>query len=70
MTKIRHLHRRWSRDAHDKDAYAALGEEFDLARSLIGARATVRSTQPQRAKRQKTPRHACRESARKRAPTD
>jgi hypothetical protein len=70
MTKISYLHRRWSKDADYTDAYAALGEEFDVAPSLIDAGAMVRVTQPQRAKRQKTPRHACRESARKRAHTD
>jgi hypothetical protein len=35
LTKITHLHRRWSKDADYKDAYDALGEEFDLARALI-----------------------------------
>jgi hypothetical protein len=55
VTKIAVLHNRWSRDADYRGAYAALGEEFDLARSLIEARATVRLTKPQRAKRQKTP---------------
>ena len=38
MTKISDLHRRWSKDADYKDAYDALGEEFDLARALIEAR--------------------------------
>jgi hypothetical protein len=37
MTKISHLHRRWSKDADYKDAYEALGEEFDLARADRGA---------------------------------
>jgi len=36
MTKISDLHRRWSKDADYKDAYDALGEEFDLAHALIG----------------------------------
>jgi len=53
-----------------RGACDALREEFDLGRSLLDARATVRLTQPQRAMRQKTPRHACRESARKRASID
>ncbi len=35
MTKIGDLHRRWSKDADYKDAYDALGGEFDLARVLI-----------------------------------
>jgi Gp49-like protein DUF891 len=38
MTKIRELHRRWSKDADYKDAYSTLGEEFDLAHALIEAR--------------------------------
>ena len=36
MTKISDLHRRWRKDADYKAAYDALGEEFDLARTLIG----------------------------------
>lgn len=70
MTKIAVLQGRWSRDADYRGADAAPGEEFELARSLIDARATVRLTKPQGAKRQKAPRPACRESARKRASTD
>jgi ribosome-binding protein aMBF1 (putative translation factor) len=38
MTRISELHRHWSKDAAYKDAYDALGEEFDLARALIKAR--------------------------------
>ncbi|HET9262983.1 MAG TPA: hypothetical protein VFO14_08070 [Vicinamibacterales bacterium] len=70
MTKIAVLHGRWSRNADYGGAYEALGEEFDLARSVIDTNATVRLPQPQRAKRQKTPRRAGRESARKRASSD
>lgn len=36
MTKISDLHRRWSKDADYRGAYDALGEEFDLARTLVG----------------------------------
>ena len=50
MTRIAVLHGWWSRDADDRGAYDALGEEFGLARSLIDARATVRLTQPQHPK--------------------
>jgi hypothetical protein len=32
MTKISDLHRRWSKDVDYREAYDALGEEFDLAR--------------------------------------
>jgi hypothetical protein len=38
MTKIGELHRRWSKTAEYKQAYGALEEEFDLARTLIEAR--------------------------------
>ena len=54
MTKIRDLHRRWSKDASYKDAYAALGEEFDLARALIEARTAAGLSQSQLARRMKT----------------
>ena len=70
MTKIDDLHRRWCKVADDKGAYEAMGEEFDLARSLIGGRTTVRLSSPQHAKKPKTPRHASRESTRKRASLD
>jgi hypothetical protein len=60
------LHGRWRRVANYRGAYDAVGEEFDLARSPIVARATVRFKQ--RGKRQKTQRHACRESERTRPP--
>jgi hypothetical protein len=70
VTKIAVLHGRWSREADYRGAYDALGEDFDLARSLIDANETERLTQPQRATRQRTPRRAFRESGRKRASTD
>ena len=54
MTKIRDLHRRWSKDAGYKDAYNALGEEFDLARVLIEARTAAGLSQSQLARRMKT----------------
>ena len=38
MTKIKDLHRRWSRDDHYKAAYDGLEGEFRLARALIEAR--------------------------------
>jgi hypothetical protein len=38
VTKISDLHRRWSKHTDYKDAYDALGDEFDLARALIEAR--------------------------------
>jgi ribosome-binding protein aMBF1 (putative translation factor) len=54
VTKISDLHRRWSKDADDKDAYDALGEEFDLARALIEARTAAGLSQAQLARRMKT----------------
>jgi ribosome-binding protein aMBF1 (putative translation factor) len=54
MTKISDLHRRWRKDAEYKAAYDALGEEFDLARALIEARAAAGLSQSQLAKKMKT----------------
>lgn len=54
MTKISELHLRWSKDDDYKDAYAALGEEFDLARTLIKARTAAGLSQSQLARRMKT----------------
>ena len=51
MTKISELHRRWREDADYKDAYEALGEEFDLARALIEARTAAGLSQSQLARR-------------------
>ncbi len=54
MTKISELHRRWSKDDDYEDAYAALGEEFDLARTLIIARTAAGLSQSELARRMKT----------------
>jgi transcriptional regulator with XRE-family HTH domain len=54
VTKISDLHRRWSKDADYKDAYDALGEEFDVARALIEARTAAGLSQAQLARRMKT----------------
>ena len=54
MTKISDLHRRWSKNADYKDAYDALGEEFDLARALIEARMAAGLSQSQLARKMKT----------------
>lgn len=54
MSKVRDLHREWSRDPDYRGAYDALGAEFDLARALIGARARAGLTQAQMAKRMRT----------------
>jgi transcriptional regulator with XRE-family HTH domain len=54
MTRISELHRRWSKDRNYKDAYDALGEEFDLSRALIEARTAAGLTQSQLARRMGT----------------
>ena len=54
MTKIADLHRRWSKQPDYKNAYDALGEEFDLARTLIEARTAAGLSQSQLARRMKT----------------
>jgi ribosome-binding protein aMBF1 (putative translation factor) len=54
MTKISDLKRRWAKDADYKEAYDGLGEEFDLARALIEARAAAGLSQSQLARRMKT----------------
>jgi transcriptional regulator with XRE-family HTH domain len=54
MTKIKELHRRWSRDDDYKAAYDGLDEEFRLARALIEARTAAGLSQAQLARRMKT----------------
>jgi transcriptional regulator with XRE-family HTH domain len=54
MTKIKDLHRRWSRDGAYRAAYDGLEEEFRLARALIEARTAAGLSQAQLAKRMKT----------------
>ena len=54
MTKLKDLHRRWSKGAGYKATYGALHEEFELARVLIEARAHAGLTQTQLARRMKT----------------
>ena len=54
VTKISDLHRRWRKEADYKAEYDALGEEFDLARALIEARAAAGLSQSQLAKKMKT----------------
>jgi transcriptional regulator with XRE-family HTH domain len=54
MTKIKDLHRRWSRDEDYEVAYDGLEEEFRLARALIQARTAAGLSQAQLARRMKT----------------
>jgi transcriptional regulator with XRE-family HTH domain len=54
MTKIKDLHRRWSKDEDYQAEYEALDEEFQLARVLIEARTRAGLTQSQLARRMRT----------------
>lgn len=54
MTKIKDLHRRWSRDGDYKAAFDGFEEEFRLARALITARTAAGLSQAQLAKRMRT----------------
>jgi transcriptional regulator with XRE-family HTH domain len=54
MTKIKDLHRRWSRNDNYRATYDGLEEEFRLARALIEARAAAGLSQSQLARRMKT----------------
>lgn len=54
MTKVNELHRRWSKNPRYKAAYAALDDEFEIARVLIEARTRAGLTQAALAKRMKT----------------
>jgi transcriptional regulator with XRE-family HTH domain len=54
MTKLKDLHRRWSKAENYKAAYGALDEEFQLARALIEARTHAGLSQTQLARRMKT----------------
>ena len=54
MTKVKDLHRRWSKDPDYKAGYDALEEEFRLAHALIEARTRAGLSQTQLARRMKT----------------
>jgi transcriptional regulator with XRE-family HTH domain len=54
MTKVKDLHRSWSKDDNYKAAYDALDEEFQLSRALIEARTRAGLSQMQLARRMKT----------------
>jgi transcriptional regulator with XRE-family HTH domain len=54
MTKIKDLHRRWSRDGEYTAAYDGLEEEFRLGRALVEARTAAGLSQAQLARRMKT----------------
>ena len=54
MSKVKDLHRKWSRDTEYRTAYDEQGPEFELARALIEARTGAGLTQAQLAERMKT----------------
>lgn len=54
MTKVSELHRRWTKDSKYAAAYAALGQEFQIARALIEARTRAGLSQTELARRMKT----------------
>ena len=53
MSKIKDLHRRWSKNDDYRAAYDGLEEEFRLARALIEARTAAGLSQSQLARRMK-----------------
>lgn len=54
MTKVSELHRRWTKNPKYATAYAALGQEFQIARALIEARTRAGLSQTELARRMKT----------------
>jgi len=54
MTKVRDLHKKWSKDPKYKRAYKDLEDEFAVAQAIIETRTRVGLTQAQLAKRMKT----------------
>jgi len=54
MTKVKDLHRRWSKGTDYKVEYVSLDKEFRLARTLIEARTRAGLSQTQLARRMKT----------------
>jgi len=54
MTKVKALHRRWSRKQSYKAEYDALEVEFQLARTLIAARTRAGLSQTELARRMRT----------------
>lgn len=54
MTTLTTLKQKWQKDAEFSNAYNALDEEFDLATTLISARAKLGISQQEVAKRMQT----------------
>lgn len=54
MSRLADLHDKWSREPDYREAYERLGPEFELALSVIEARAQARLTQAELAERMQT----------------
>ena len=54
MTKVKDLHRGWSKNPKYKAEYETLGKEYQLVRTLIEARTRAGLSQTQLARRMKT----------------
>lgn len=54
MTKLKDLHKKWSKDAEYRNAYDALEEEFALAAAIAEARGRAGLTQEEVAQRMHT----------------
>ena len=54
MTKIKELHKRWTRDPEYRREYDALEEEFALASAMINARSRAGLTQEELAEKMET----------------
>jgi ribosome-binding protein aMBF1 (putative translation factor) len=54
MTKVSDLHRKWMKSKEYRHAYAELAPEYEIARSVIGARVAAGLTQEQLAQRMET----------------
>jgi len=54
MTKVKDLHKKWSKDSKYRGEYEKLAPEFELARSIIEARTRAGLTQAQLARKMRT----------------
>ncbi len=54
MTKVKDLHKKWSKNPKYRAEYKKLGPEYDLAGAIIEARIKAGLTQNQLAKKMKT----------------
>ncbi len=54
MSKVRDLHKKWSKDRDYREACEELAPEFELARAIVEARVAAGLTQEQLARRMET----------------